>query len=221
MSEMTVVAEEQTIARKEIGGMSFARGARGAMSMHGRRRSQSDKAGAAPVARGHAMLTRRESGFSRGSLTVKLPGERAGKTRLLVLDCSNVRCTSSRDPSALTLTPTPPPTHVPTQPRPQPPAPPPSPSPPPPAPSSQLPAPPCPRPGPQLPMPKAMPSCIRCHPLTPPHTPSHPITHPHTPCTPATPLHPRAPPYDPVRPLTGEALVLSISGRRLARQPRG
>ena len=116
LSEMTVVAEEQTIARKEIGGMSFARGARGAMSMHGRRRSQSDKAGAAPVARGHAMLTRRESGFSRGSLTVKLPGERAGKTRLLVLDCSNVRCTSSRDSSTLTLTPAPPPSLVPTRP---------------------------------------------------------------------------------------------------------
>ena len=32
---MQAVTEEQIIARKEIGGMSFVRGARGAMSMHG------------------------------------------------------------------------------------------------------------------------------------------------------------------------------------------
>ena len=38
LPEMQAVAEEQIIARKEIGGMSFVRGARGAMSMHGRRR---------------------------------------------------------------------------------------------------------------------------------------------------------------------------------------
>ena len=109
LPEMQAVAEEQIIARKEIGGMSFVRGARGAMSMHGRRRSQPDgkPGGAAPVAHGHAMMTRRESGFSRGSLIVKLPGERVGHTRLLVLDCSKVRRTSSRDPSTLTLTLTP------------------------------------------------------------------------------------------------------------------
>ena len=146
LPEMQAVAEEQIIARKEIGGMSFVRGARGAMSMHGRRRSQPDgkPGGAAPMAHGHAMMTRRESGFSRGSLIVKLPGERVGHTRLLVLDCSNVRRTSSRDPFTLTLTPAPLPTLVPTQPRPQPQAPPQSPSPPappPPAPSPLSPGP--------------------------------------------------------------------------------
>merc|ERR1719424_2611899 len=36
-------------------------------------------------------MTRRESGFSRGSLIVKLPGERVGHTRLLVLDCSKAK----------------------------------------------------------------------------------------------------------------------------------
>ena len=171
LPEMQAVAEESIIARKEIGGMSFVRGARGAMSMHGRRRSQPDgkPGGAAPMAHGHAMMTRRESGFSRGSLIVKLPGERVGHTRLLVLDCSNVRRTSSRDPFTLTLTPAPLPTLVPTQPRPQPQAPPQSPSPP--APPHQPPAPcppaPAPNPGPS-------PNCSR--PLS--AIPSHPLTSP-------------------------------------------
>ena len=92
MPEMQAVAEEHASKRAELGGMSFARGA---LSMHGRRRSQSEgkklKPSGAVQARQHAMFTRRESGFSRGSLVVKLPGERVGRTRHLVLDCSKVR----------------------------------------------------------------------------------------------------------------------------------
>ena len=99
LPEMQAAAEEQTIARKELGGMSFARG--GLSFARGARRKPS-LGGAAPAARGHAMMTRRESAFSRGSLEVKLPGERHGRQRFLVLDSSNVRSTSSREPSALT-----------------------------------------------------------------------------------------------------------------------
>lgn len=104
LPEMQAAAEEQTLARKEIGGLSFARG--GMSFARGARRKPS-LGGVAPAARGHAMMTRRESAFSRGSLEVKLPGERHGRQRFLVLDCSNVRSTSSREPSALTHRPHP------------------------------------------------------------------------------------------------------------------
>ena len=104
LPEMQAAAEEQTIARKELGGMSFARG--GLSFARGAKRKPS-LGGAAPAARGHAMMTRRESAFSRGSLEVKLPGERHGRQRFIVLDSSNVRSTSSREPSALTHRPHP------------------------------------------------------------------------------------------------------------------
>ena len=38
--------------------------------------------------RAHADFTRRASGFVRGSLALKLPGEAIARTRYLVLDCT-------------------------------------------------------------------------------------------------------------------------------------
>ena len=90
MPEMQAVSEEHAAKRRE----SRQIGRTVSLSI-GRRRSQSEgrqlKPSGAVQARAHAMFTRRESGFSRGSLVVKLPGERVGRTRYLILDCSKAR----------------------------------------------------------------------------------------------------------------------------------